>query len=833
MPVERNVEQSGAFDELVERVKDQITRPGTESDRRAAEALAAVPRRIPAGPRHVQASGVYRRTDGPGREQLSDEQRRFESQEPGAPGPGIAAGGPGPRIAQAVAQALTGGTAGPQPPFEQPFGTASAQSGQFGDGAGRAAQQAASLRPRPEPFPPLGQGPSPYSREELRLDIDGNAPTYTVSGTRFRLPSGTVHWTARVAPRPDGTWSGPIEYKQGDTAALPHGYVSVSVDQPVPWQQPIGAHLVFSAGAAPISCEYRYEHAYFREVGIETDALQGIPSVRAYAPASHPQRPAELPDTVLTVADVLTRLGIKVRQRTPDPRHEPIDSGEAGSDHKWTSAELHDAMQKHFEKGYTAGHEQHHEDGRNQIWTLIAGEHEYGPMLTGLQIDTLGRSERRASIVFANSAAAQSPVEDEYEHAAFAQRMRFFQLLHETGRALGLPRRPEHSDSRSIMANPWSARGGLEGYFDGFRYQFDPDELRFLRHAPEQPEGRTAGLEQLDHHTFEQMRREQRRRRQPLELGVRLRRPKERIDRTGRYRYAMLEPVIAELRLRNRGFSPVVVDRDLLDSPAVDIVIAREGSAPKQWTPYCSYSGAPRPVVLRPGESLQRAVQLSTGTGEGRIDEPGRYTVYAAVSTELAGEDGGSLAAPVQVHVERPVSRQHERIGDDILTGDVRRVLAFAGSRVLTGANEVLREAMKQLPDQPIAQHAAAALAVPAAGPGAVLEDEGPGGKRRVRIQRPDGKAAGQLISTAYGDMGRAADTFGNVRLAELVARTSAALSDAGDAKGAQDLQQKCAKALRDRGVPQQVAEEIKKSRFGYSEAVPEKSAPKPSSMHK
>ena len=122
--------------------------------------------------------------------------------------------------------------------------------------------------------------------------------------------------------------------------------------------------------------------------------------------------------------------------------------------------------------------------------------------------------------------------------------------------------------------------------------------------------------------------------------------------------------------------------------------------------PYLKTCMRPAPVVLQPGEALYGQIVLSSGLGGWQIAEPGTYRVYAALRTAAAGATtsaagstaGQVMAAPLMLRVERPASREQERLADDVYTDTVGRVLALGGSRVLNGANDVLRELVERIP---------------------------------------------------------------------------------------------------------------------------------------
>ena len=73
-----------------------------------------------------------------------------------------------------------------------------------------------------------------YGTEELRVDIDGRAPTMTVSGV---IPGGLftkrLTWIARVKRTATGTYKGKISYRDGTSSLLPQTQVEVALS-PLP-----------------------------------------------------------------------------------------------------------------------------------------------------------------------------------------------------------------------------------------------------------------------------------------------------------------------------------------------------------------------------------------------------------------------------------------------------------------------------------------------------------------------------------------------------------------------------------------------------------------------
>lgn len=156
--------------------------------------------------------------------------------------------------------------------------------------------------------------------------------------------------------------------------------------------------------------------------------------------------------------------------------------------------------------------------------------------------------------------------------------------------------------------------------------------------------------------------------------------------------------------------------------------------------------------MLKPGEALHGQIVLSSGLGGWQIAEPGTYRVYAALrtaagATTSAGSSAGqAMAAPLMLRVERPASREQERLADDVCTDTVGRVLALGGSRVLHGANDVLREVVDRIPAEAVAKHAAACLALAETVPGKVMRG-GDGTGPRLELTAPTPTRVGSAPS--------------------------------------------------------------------------------------
>ncbi|WP_330286138.1 hypothetical protein [Streptomyces sp. NBC_00576] len=657
------------------------------------------------------------------------------------------------------------------------------------------------------------------SFEELRVDVDGPAPTMTVSGTIWRLTSGRLTWIAKVRKEPNGSYTGPIGYRDGNTSLRPGTAIRLRLTGNPPLQH-MGALVTFLRPDAPDEVA-RYSHVtpHFREVGIEYDRVSDAEQTDEYELHDHPVRPADLPNIKLTVEDAFSRQGIHVT-RTRGSNVIPLSASVNGT---WSDIEMHDAMQQHWSEWKPGPSGQGL--AQWQVWTLFAGQHDMGPGLGGIMFDDIGTAQRQGCAVFSKSFISEQPPNDP-DPEAYVRRMRFWTAVHEIGHCFNLahswqkslptpwiPLRDE-PEALSFMNYPHRFNGGPQAFFSDFRFFFSEDELRFLRHAPARFV-QQGNIPWFDHHGFEQARRSAGT--GSLELTLRFNRS---ADREGAYRFAMLEPVIGELKLTNTTGVPAMVDRATLRSDNLSILVQREGTTEARVVqPYLRYCLRPEPVLLQPNESLYEQVVLSSGLGGWQISEPGAYRVYAALraahdgaSPSADGASGGQiLADPITVRVKRPASREQERLADDVFTDTVGRVLALGGSRVLDDANDVLREVTERIPDAAVAKHSAACLATATAVPGKVLTTRN--GTASIEARGTDAEAGRQLAERAYGDFDAAANTFGHIRLTQDVTRCAVGLEELGRRDSATQLLDGLAQTLEGRHVKPEVVQRVQRER--------------------
>jgi len=273
---------------------------------------------------------------------------------------------------------------------------------------------------------------------------------------------------------------------------------------------------------------------------------------------------------------------------------------------------------------------------------------------------------------------------------------------HSWQKALGarwIPGLVNEPEARSFMDYPYNVIGGQSAFFANFGFRFSPQELLFMRHAPEEFV-QMGNADWFDNHGFEEARVSA----EPkfkLEL-------KSTQNSDGGLEF--MEPAVIELTLTNVSGEPQVVDEHVLSSPdRLTVVIKKRGKAARQFLPYSERCYQARNKAFAAGESMTDSLFLSSGKNGWDLAEPGYYLVQMAL--HLYNED--IVSEPLTLRVAPPKSYDQEYLSQDYFSDDVGRVLTFDGSRYLTSANDTLREVMGKLSGSRAAIHARVALASP------------------------------------------------------------------------------------------------------------------------
>ncbi len=608
---------------------------------------------------------------------------------------------------------------------------------------------------------------APFTNETIRLDVDGVFPQMAASGTGTFGLQVRAHWVAKPLTKtttPMGDeWSGPVTFRFGNTANIPHTTVTFTM----PSTSTLRARFQ-GGGALDRVRDFVFKSAQFREVALEYDAEEGVGRALSYDTSSHPDRPAALALETLTLDTVFERAGFRITRTGADST---VPSTRSGSDRRWSSNEMHDAMQVHFSRIASLPASQRNR-AQWALWTFFAKRFREDPgdpdgSTGGIMFDSIG-AQRQGTAIFRNSFIAQAPSGDPAP-AAWRNRMAFwtaahemghsFNLLHAWQKELGTPWIPQPTGFHlmTFMNYPFLFQTGEQSdantvrFFREFMFRFSDEELFFMRHAPERfviMGGDSFGR----NHAFEQANVSP-----APSLALVLRANRDAME------FEFMEPVVIEAKLTNISSRPALLPQRVLSMrDNLTILVKRRRGDPEHYHPFAHFLHEPRTKVLGPGESMYESIFLSASGDGWLIDEPGYYTVQACL--HLNNED--VLSEPIDIRVLPPKGREEEYLSQDYFSGDVSRVLAFDGSQVLTKANAVLSEIAAKLDGQSVAMHARVALDLPRAMPYQLMEVAGGSeSKYRIREVSPDVKCV-QGLTAALMDRkqaARAAQALGHI----------------------------------------------------------------------
>ena len=642
-------------------------------------------------------------------------------------------------------------------------------------------------------------------KAELRLDVDGCYTQMVASGTLMQGIQGSVHWIADLEPAGSSAWKGDIWYTDGDTGAFPYTAVRIKIGETRGQRQ---ALVRFVQPALDIV--FKYASPCFQTVEFEFDHGDGTSPVTSIKTHAHPNRPATLPEEILTIQECYRRAGFCVSTSSEDST---VPLSGAGTDALWSDMEMHDAMQIYWARFADVA--------QWAMWVFFAALHETGDGLGGVMFDDIGPNHRQGTAIFNDSFISDAPA-GEQAPDAWVRRMRFWTACHEMGHAFNLAHSWQkelgvswiplvnEAEARSFMNYPYFVSGGQQAFFADFEFRFSDSELLFMRHAPARFV-QMGNADWFDHHGFQQANVSP----EPaFTLGLRSNRQAPI--------YEFMEPQMLELKLTNISGEPKVVHKKVLSGgEALIMIVKKRGKPARQVVPYAQYCLAPGKQVLNPGESVYESLFPAAGLNGWDLAEPGYYMVR--VMLQIDGED--LVSNPITLRVLPPRSFDEERLAQDFFSDDVGRVLTFDGSRELTKGNGTLREIADRLGDRPVANHARVALATPLAreykrlvfpdGNAAMTGASLAGGK--ISVAKSDEKRARAEFSAALTDNPQqAAETLEHCDYHYYCDRYSGWLAEIGDRRAAASVQDALLKVLTERKVLKSVLDDIRTKRNNY-----------------
>ncbi len=609
-------------------------------------------------------------------------------------------------------------------------------------------------------------------RFTLHIDVDGTDPLNVVSGTvaegRGLVNRSSAHFIGRVTSNTlsSGVRNLVVEdfnfLWPENVNPIDHLEIAVAESIGIP---PI-ADVTFVATGPNIKYgpySVKQESKYFLDVEVEVDREDGAIDVETYNTHAHLDRPADFPEENLTLENTFAKSGIRI---TRSSESNTINTSEAGSNNRWNTQELHDALDDHW--CAFANRPQW------KMWLFLAelaDSDDLGGIMFDGDIDEPGGVDSQGTALFTlcpffhteggGYIQANPPV------AEAVQRELFFNLIHETGHAFNLAHSfqktqgsswaapswmPVTSDSQALswMNYPESASPGLNAtwFYDRFRFRFDDNENLFLRHAP-------TGFVQMGNETWFQNHGRVSRgsidRR--LELVIRNRKTSTELG----------EAIFLEIRLRNASNESVMIHPNLNPSDGfVELAVTSPNGERRPFIPISHTRVRLKGQVLEPGQCLYQAVNLTVGHFGFPFKEPGAYRIEASY-TNL---DGSTAAAIMQLWIRPPANYDDKRVISELFNARVGRVLYVGGSRTMEDVNDKLKWISEHLDEKHPAQYYWTAVrSAPLANPFKCLRAD----TNKVSLLDPDPGIVQRQLTPLLENAEAAADAIGHIEYRKIV----------------------------------------------------------------
>lgn len=548
---------------------------------------------------------------------------------------------------------------------------------------------------------------------DLRIDVDPRYPNSPVlkrvSGDlyqvqRIRIPgqpaqTWRVYQESWIAEDILVTWADCHVEITGSVRSWRGIHPQTAVHVRVPWRTagPVGpASVTLNLGAGDVwgfVCKRIGD--WFRDMNLEVDVCQSVNRgsiLPAYDTHSHIDRPADLPQRVLTLEECYREAGVRITIRS---NRTVIDDSDPAFK-TWSAVELHDAMETHFSefRGPWPNWE---------MWGLLAGTYD-SPSVGGIMFDAAaafggaGRGpDRQGFAVFRNHdwykklPAGPPANQDEAE----ALRKYLYTWVHEAGHAFNFlhswdKNRP---DALSWMNYDWKydANRGAGSFWKSFRMRFDDEELIHLRHGdrpavmmggdPWGSGGHAEGPAAAEHLRTPPGAMAELEGHPPLEFLIR-----------SKGFFEFMEPVYIELRLRNLLLNiPLTLDTRMgPEFGGTTVYIRRPDGRVVEYDPILCMiattqtetlapASDPDPAVGRPqgADRSSQRVFLSYGKYGFYFDAPGEYLVRAVY------RGAGDVLIPsnlLRVRVGTPQSKEDDRLAQDFFSYQVGMALYLGGS---------------------------------------------------------------------------------------------------------------------------------------------------------
>jgi hypothetical protein len=566
---------------------------------------------------------------------------------------------------------------------------------------------------------------------ELRVDVDRSRPMNRVSGDFFQVSGGTTTYLGSfVVNSPAITFTASqIKIKGQGSFTFSAGapVVQVTIERRTIFQPQAPATLQFftTSGSPGATYTCGFSSSYFRTVRIETDWVSDatLPVFSSYNTGSLPSGGAA---RNLSVVGAYAEAGIEV---IPTSGGNQINVADA-VDAKWSNAELHASMQKHFTLWADLP--------QWAVWLVVAQKHDLGPGLYGIMFDQQGK-QRQGCAVFHQGIGGTTAEQLRLQIYTYVHELgHCFNLLHSWQKQYASPPAPNRPNSLSWMNYPWNyPNGGAAGFWSRFPFQFDNEEIIHLRHAYRNnivmggndfAVGAALGHEVLS---------------DPIrdESGLTFQ------ISTHQSSFALGEPVVLELMLGATTSQGRRVHAWLHPNYGmVHIVIRQPSGRVVAYEPLIDHLVGERLSLIRQGEVIQDSAYIGYGKDGFYFDQPGFYemrAVYAAL-------DGSQVISDaIRIRVRYPVTAEEEELAELFMRSDEQGTLLYllgSDDESLQRGNEAFDEVLDKHARHPMANYVRLVKGTNAKRNFKTITEEN---DSRVMIRHPRLDESAQLLSAA------------------------------------------------------------------------------------
>lgn len=525
---------------------------------------------------------------------------------------------------------------------------------------------------------------------ELRVDCDRTRPMKRISADFFQVSGGTTtYFGSFVVNTPTVTVSTTTVTLKGlgsFTFSAGAPVVEVTIPRRTIFQSQAAATLKFFTASGTLGSTYTcaFESIYFRTVRIETDRVSDVttPVFSSYNTASLPSGGSA---RTLSVVSSYAEAGVEM---IPTAGSNVINVSEAGSDVKWSNAELHAAMQKHFTLWKDLE--------QWAVWQLVAQQHEMGTGLYGIMFDQQGKQRQGCAVFHAGIGGT----------AADKLRLQLYTYVHELGHCFNLlhswqkqyanPPAPNRPNSLSWMNYPWNyPNGGAAAFWSQFPFQFDNEEVIHLRHAFRNniimggsnfAVGAALGRDVMADPIRDAS---------GLSLSI----------STHQASFALGEPVVLQIALGATDSRGKRVHSWLHPNCGmVKVVIRKPSGEVVAYEPLIDHLVGERESFVSGSDQITDSAYIGYGKDGFYFDQPGHYRIRAA----YAALDGSEVMSDIiTVRVRYPVTASEESLADLFMGDDQGTLLYLLGSddESLRSGNAAFDEVLDKHGKHPMANY--------------------------------------------------------------------------------------------------------------------------------